>query len=263
VYPLPLLLNITKNEEHRKGAGKYSATTLQGCPRQVILMRQSPYAEDPEEYLPRFFGTLGHDTMYQELKDEGGAIAETRFYKSIDVDGVVFEVSGKMDWVLLDYQGGTMVVDFKNAGKRVKGMTAPTREEHVLQAGGVYPWLLDGGRPEFWTPAMEPFRVGDGVKIVVDQAEIDYFFTGSPRQTQKVKVPVMDPAFTEAYLRDRLRPFLNYETAGVLPPILPSTYVQKRNGTTEVKRHWMCNRCPVRALCDALDEAERSEDDEE
>lgn len=259
VYPLPLLKSIAGNEATRKGAGNYSATTLQGCARQVILMREAPYAENPEFYEARFFGTLGHDHMYQELKDEPDAIAEVRLFRDIEIDGRRYRISGKPDWVLPRYIGGGMVVDFKNAGKRVLGLSAPTRVEHEWQAGGVYPWLLADGEPEEVVPGMDEWLDAAGhLHIPVALAEIDYFYTGSPRQIQKVKVPVKSAAETEAYIRERMIDHVNWEEHGKLPPVLPSTYKKDRKtGELETVRHWMCQKCPVRGECDyrALEEA--------
>jgi hypothetical protein len=248
---------MKRNQEDRIDAGQYSATTMQQCPRFVQLAYNNDFIESPGDYFRRFRGNMGHDLMYQLLKDEPDMIAEIRFFKPITIDGVEFEISGKPDWVLPHYQDRGLIVDFKSTNKKVALLEGITTDDHYWQAN-IYRWLLWGGRPQEWTPFLERYA-GTGVLhkdrvfIELKGAEIDYFDMDHPK---KIKVPTAPFEEVENYIRDRMEPHVEFAQTGRLAPVLPSRFYKARTGPnkgqTVEQRHWKCDRCPLRQQCDEL-----------
>lgn len=228
--PLPLIVAMSKNSEERSDAG-ISATMLLDCPRKVILAQEVDYHERPSAYWARFRGTIGHLMMEAYGQGHDHIVQEVRRKKKIDVDGVIFEVTGKPDWIDVERK---LIIDFKS----IKSISAKpvnlgeAKEGHREQVS-VYRWLCHGGLN----------MVSNEVEFIpIDHAGILYFdMTG----TRKVSVALMDLEETEQFVVDRIRPLVQYKTTKKLPPFL-----EGKNGN----RSPLCNFCPVREECDARGE---------
>lgn len=219
---------MASNQEERKDAGMSATTILNICPRRVILEKEHDFTEPVDRYWARFRGTISH--LMMEAYDEGGEgiIQEVRFRKKVVVDGVEFEITGKMDHVdtvnqyILDYKS----IESVNRKPFNEGGYKP---EHAQQVS-VYRWLLSGGTN------METNEVVD---YPIRSAGIIYFDMKAPL---KVGVPLMSLEETEEFIIERLRPFVHYQQTGELPGFLLLD-----NG----KRHYFCGPCPLREICDA------------
>lgn len=210
------------NEDSREGAG-LSASGLMQCPRFEVLKKTYPYCEDPDDYYPRFRGTILHGGIEQFSLNQEGVISEVRYFR--ELDGV--RISGKMDEVLPDYMGVGKLTDFKSGGRRKLHPTMEVTPDHAAQVN-VYRWILEGNT------------------IPIGLLSIRYI---SDTTMQEVPVPLWSMEETEEFISEYLRKQEQF----ALPPILPSSYtVSRRTKETTEVRHWRCGFCPLRIECDAL-----------
>lgn len=228
--PYQVIYAMTQNKVERKDAG-LSATMLLDCPRRVILQQEEDYEERPSAFWPRLRGTLGHLLVERYGDGIGPAIAEVRFTKEIDIDGVKLTVTGKPDMVLPNHK---LIIDYKSNKNvddeyqpMVKGKAKP---EHVEQVN-IYRWLMAGGTN------METGEIAD---IDIDKAEIHYF--DLMRWMAPISVPVWPLAQAEAFIKTKARPLVAYKQNATLPPIMKDFWGD---------RHLFCSFCPVREQCDA------------
>jgi CRISPR/Cas system-associated exonuclease Cas4 (RecB family) len=220
-YPFFLLEAMRGNEDTRRDAG-ISASTLGACPRFVTLAGDHDYYESPQDYKARFTGSVIHGGI-EAYTSVPGVIAERRYYRQITLtDGRVVVISGKMDIVLPQWKHVGKIVDMKTGGRRQLTPTMEPYDSHTEQVNE-YRWILDD------PVDADPIRVGEAAIIYIKDGAM-----------QEVPVELWPLAVTEAHIRARLEELLLPE----LPPILPD----QSNG----KRHWKCDRCPLRDVCDSF-----------
>lgn len=228
--PYQVIYAMTQNKIERKDAG-LSATMLLDCPRRVILQAEEDYHERPSAYWPRLRGTLGHLLVERYGDGIGQHIAEVRFNKTLDIDGHALTVTGKPDMVLVDHK---LIIDYKSNKNvddeyqpMVKGKAKP---EHIEQVN-IYRWLMAGGTN---------MDTGESTIIDIEYGEIHYF--DLMKWMNPISVPIWPLAQTEAFIRTKARPLVQYQQRGTLPPILTDFWGD---------RHLFCSYCPVREHCDA------------
>lgn len=221
-YPFFLLEAMRSNEDSRRDAG-ISASTLGACPRFTILARDHDYVESPRDYLPRFTGTVIHGGI-EQFTSIPGVIAERRYFRTTHVDNEPITLSGKMDIVLPNWRGHGKIIDMKTGGRRQLTPTMEPYDSHTEQVN-VYRWILASPDDE------------DGIPI--EEASIIYIKDGA---TQEVPVELWPLEVTEAFVRQKVEELVVPD----LPPILPD----QPNGD----RHWKCQRCPLRVICDSYPE---------
>lgn len=230
-FPPSLMIAMARNKSERKDAG-ISATAILDCPRKVILTRETDYHERPSAYWARFRGTIGHLMHEHYAPDLDHIVQEVRRRKTIDVDGVPVEITGKPDWV--DVERG-LIVDFKSVKSvNVKPIKDGLPKEGHTEQVNVYAWLCAGGT-NMDTGEIEHFEIAKG--------GIQYFCMSG---TVKVGVDIWPLDETEAFVRERLRPQVRYQRTGELPP-----FWRDERGN----RHVLCNYCPVREVCDERGES--------
>lgn len=228
--PTSLIVAMSKNQEERKDAG-LSATALLDCARKVILSQEEEFYEKPSAYHARFRGTLTHLLIEEYGSGLEGVVQEQRVRKSLDVDGLQVEITGKPDWIDVNRK---LIVDYKscvslnrkpiNAGKPKDG--------HESQVN-IYRWLVAGG-------------INMVTNEVVDyDIELGGILYISMEGSRKVPVRIWSLDETEEFLRDRLRPHLEYKQTKRLPPILSNE---------KGERSYLCNYCALREACDAREE---------
>lgn len=224
--PYALIKGMSENGAERSDAGMSATMVLDVCPRRVILQQETDYYERPSKYWPRFRGTIGH--LMMEAYDEGGEgiVQEVRFTKDIVIDGVAVTLTGKADHC--DTVNG-YILDYKSVGsintKPINlGQPKPEHEQQI----SIYRWLTSGGTR---------MDTGETVDFGITRGALVYF---DMKGTRKIRAQLMSLDETEEFLIERLRPFVHYELTGELPPLL-------MNGR---KRHFFCDVCPVREVCD-------------
>lgn len=225
-HALPILVNMRKNGERRAGIG-ISSSVLGGCPRQHVLGQRNEYYEDPEDYYARWFGTFGHYAIEMD-GPYPGIIQEVRFYREVDVDGSLVEVSGQPDWIDLNLG---LIADHKMVGKKPY---AP-RPSHIRQLN-VYRWLVEGGYTKIPYPPGEETRLRPGEYSTwslppdswhnpipegfkVQELEVRYYHPGSKGRHAEFPVPVWPDESVQNYVVSKLRPFVNYQKTGNIAPL--------------------------------------------
>lgn len=134
-HSVPLLRAMQLNSTRRKGIG-ISSSVLSMCPRQYVLGEANDYYEDPAAYYPKWRGAFGHYAI--EMGGPYPGIAqEVRFYRTVNVLGLDFEISGQPDWVDVEHRH---IDDSKFVGFRPK----EPYKDHEAQIN-VYHWLMIGG----------------------------------------------------------------------------------------------------------------------
>jgi hypothetical protein len=224
---------MSKAKRERADAG-ISATMLLDCPRKVVLMAEEDYYEHPSKYWARFRGTIGHLMMEAYGSEEENVVQEVRFRKTVEVDGVDIEITGKMDWVDLTRK---LIIDFKSTKSinRKPIKDGEPKEDHPKQVS-IYRWLLWGGMNMETTDLLPEMKEQF---IEIERAGILYFDMSG---TKKVAAPLWSLDETEAFIIERLRPIAQYKQGGKLPPI----WMNERG-----YRHILCDWCALRDVCDA------------
>lgn len=228
--PYQIIYAMTRNKIERKDAG-ISATMLLDCPRRVILQQEHDYVEAPSAYWPRLRGTLAHLLVEQYSDGLEPKIAEIRFKKTITIEGLDFEITGKPDMILPDRK---LIIDYKS-NKDVDDQYQPmvkgkAKTEHVEQVN-IYRWLLAGGTN---------MDTGETVDIEIDKGEIHYF--DLMRWKEPIEVPIWPLDEIDLFLVKRIKPLLEYRLKGQMPPKMTDFFGD---------RHTWCSFCPLRDECDA------------
>lgn len=226
--PYQLIYAMTQNQIERKDAG-ISATMLLDCSRRVILQQEVDYQERPSAYWPRLRGTLAHLLVEQYSDGLEPKIAEVRFRRTIEIDGVSFEITGKPDMILPDRK---LIIDYKS-NKDVEDNYQPmkngkAKQEHVEQIN-IYRWLISGG---------VNMDTGEITNIDVEYGQILYFDLMKWRDPISVDIWPLDQ--TEEFIRNKVTPLYNYKKTGELPPKLTDFFGDA---------HIFCSFCPLRAEC--------------
>lgn len=278
IHPPHLLVAMKDNEGSRADAG-LSVTTLLGCHRRAQLAASHEYYEDPAVMEARFKGTLVHEGMERLLGEQDGVIVEKRFARNAWIGDSAESsvqhtqaITGKMDMVLLDYEGGARIVDFKSAGRRSLHPDMVPTQAHVEQVN-VYRWILEDGYEVEHTELHPGDEEGYGrltyqapVNIKVGSAAILYI---GDTGMQEVEIPLWPLEMTEQFVADKVNEYASMK----LSPILPDRVIRKRSTANQAKivwgdeddlieddptppvqvlPHWMCTNCALFDICRSL-----------
>lgn len=212
-HPLPILVAMDKERTGREGVG-FSSSTLSQCPRQFVLGHRNDYYENPDDYYPRWMGTLGHLAVESSGPYEG-VVQEVRYSHTINVDGTTVELSGQPDWYDRDAR---RVDDYKYTGYP---LSSP-RDEHEAQLN-VYAWLLENNGLE------------------VETARVIYLHpksrTTGKRQTT-FNIPLWSTEAVERYIVGKLSPHVQYQKDNNIVRL-----------TLPVEDAWKAQFCPFRHGC--------------
>jgi hypothetical protein len=226
--PYQLIYAMGQNQVERKDAG-ISATMLLDCARRVVLQKEVDYYEHPSAFWPRLRGTLAHLLVEQYSDGLEPKIAEVRFRRTIEIDGVAFEITGKPDMILPERK---LIIDYKS-NKNVEDNYQPMKDgkakkEHIEQIN-IYRWLIGGG---------VNMDTGEITNIDIEEGQILYF--DLMRWKEPISVPIWTLEETEEFIRERVRPLYIHETTGELPPKLTDFFGDA---------HAFCSFCPLRKEC--------------
>ena len=198
-HSLPLLLTMAGKEDSRSGAG-YSASVINGCPRQYLLAQEIDYYESPAAYYNRWRGDMMHLGQIVGSPHGNHLIQEVRLFRPIEVDGIEFTVSGQPD----EYNKITSQLTDHKSTNRIPTAPYPEHERQI----NIYTWLLEGAGYH------------------VESARIHYF---DMKREQFQDVQLWDTEAVEAYIRRRLKAFALHEKTGDLPGPLPPDESWKAN----------------------------------
>jgi hypothetical protein len=176
---------MQNNAERRAGIG-ISSSVLALCPRQHVLQERNDYYEDPEKYYQRWRGSFGHYAI-EMGGPYPGVVQEVRFYRTMEVDGVSFTISGQPDWIDTTRR---RLEDHKFVGWPPKEL----KPDHEAQVN-VYKWLIEDQGYE------------------VDSAAVNYLHTKGYIQFE---VPLWTTPAVEGYIRRKLVPHARYIKTGNL-----------------------------------------------
>jgi len=211
----------------------------QNCPRKVILQNENPFYEHPNDVYQRVRGTVHHLLIEKYSEGLEPYIAEVRFKKTVEVDGVLFVITGKPDMIQIEQY---LLIDYKSTGD-VQNEWKPMRkrlaqEEHIAQIN-IYRWIVWGGEATEDDPQGN-VKKGDIVHLEINEAGVQYM---DMKVQKKVGATLWTLEEAEAFVVNALRPHAHYAKTGVLPPIISDVWGN---------RHLFCNYCAVRDLCDEL-----------
>lgn len=227
-HSLSLLSAMKMNAERRAGIG-ISSSVLNMCPRQHILSERNDYYEAPQDFYNRWRGSFGHYAI-EMGGPYPGIVQEVRFYRTIDVDGTPFTISGQPDWVDVDKRH---ISDAKFVGRAPK----QPYQDHENQVN-VYAWLLEGG--EVWGDCTV-----DGLYRRGGNEHCNPLPEGWEAQTASVNymdakgehihpLSIWTDEARERFIRERLRPHKIYKETGNLAQI----------GVRGTEESWKSKFCP-------------------
>ena len=254
-FTAPVLKGIAERNGGRGFVG-WSATTILGCPRAARLKGLIDYYLDPAEAYWAFRGQIAHAIV--EDAAGRGVMTETRFARTVTIDGVPVLVTGQPDVV---YPERGHLVDYKTTKKVPQGWFTYTCLDcgQVMQEGkwklrrGVRKTCPHCGRNHSSSEVRKALAVGPprpygshtaqiniyawlvADHVAVRSAEVVYL---DMERMVRVPVELWDPERTEAMVGERLAPL----AAAELPPALADDAPGK----------WRCKYCDVQAACDAL-----------
>lgn len=215
-HSLPLLSAMKMNADKRAGIG-ISSSVLNVCPRQFILSEREDFYEDPKDFYNRWRGSFGHYAL-----EMGGPypdiVQEVRFYRTMDVDGVPFTISGQPDWIDI---GCRHISDAKFVGYAPKG----PYQDHENQVN-VYAWLVEGG----YTMEENGHRyIPAGWRT--ETASVNYM---DAKGEHVYPITLWTTEAMERFVRERLRPHKQYQETGCLDGI----------GIHDRDQEWKARYCP-------------------
>lgn len=216
-FPEPLLAAM----ESSRSDDTPSASVLSGCMRQFRLKRSVPYYEKVTNNLSAIFGTAFHLLMEQHRKERlrPGEHSERKLGGVLNVDGVDVTLSGTVDFL----REGELISDWKSKRFIPVGWKPP--KKHKAQVN-VYNWLA----------AQNGYGTVPHWELVYVSQTWLARFTGDMR-------PLAD---TEGWMRKQLRPWLESERTGALPPPVPELFQPSdKDGSLPEP----CGFCPVREAC--------------
>lgn len=259
MHPLPLIKFMANKESSREGVG-LSATGIIACARQNVLLTETDYYEDPDNFMAAFRGEIWHDGFEKWLRDEPDITSETRLEKAVEIildgESIWVVLSGKPDQV---HRPRGLVTDTKSVGRNVVCDPVKLSEkqydfcermrlkepypEHEAQVN-IYAWMHREGH-----------EVGTGLPVDVRITRGGIIYIGNDgKRSRKFPVRIWSDEEQDAYVAARVRPRAIYERTGELPDLLPAERIIKARNTGKkyVKRNFKCDFCPVRSTCDAL-----------
>lgn len=224
-YPFPLIKAMRDNSLGRPKHG-VSTTDLLGCTRFFVLSKDHDYVESPGDYEARFKGTVIHSGFEELAKGEPDVEAEIRYEREFIYDGHTYTITGKPDCRLVKWKGIGRLIDQKSAGRRKLHPDMQASEDHQRQLN-MYRWILQGND--------------------IEVGSLVIWYVGDTDMVQ-VEVPIWDDHLVEEMIRSLIMQ-IHYND---LPPILPSTFTRsRRTGEVTERRHWKCDSCPLREVCDS------------
>ena len=228
-FPTFALKIMRDNDRKRVGAG-YSATTLLNCPRAVALLEQYDYYEDLESGWNKIRGELIHMAYEAEPDIPQGVIKEQRLRKTVLVDGVPINVTGKADEIDVI---NASIIDLKFTGV----IPEQDKVDHIAQYN-IYAWLCDGGVFIRDDPT-QGIKAGDTLNLTIKNGGMHYLTLKRKKKRdgriilpwRKVAYPLWDAAKTEALVIERLTPLVRFRQTRMLPTCNPYY----------TERHWTCD----------------------
>ncbi len=212
--PTPLLKAMRDNAKTRLDAG-VSASTILACAREHALSETYDYYESAISGYNKYRGTLTHMMMETDDSPPEGVIRERRIERYIDIKGVPFRISGKMDYV--DTQRKALV-DFKSKH------TLPKKpdERHEAQLA-IYAYLLADGRF---------CDTGETIQLIIEKVGIHYltFETKEERAWLKMNYPLWPLDKTADMVYNRASVLAEWQQTKILP----------RCNSYTVNRYWKC-----------------------
>lgn len=201
--PTALLKDARDNSKKRKGAG-ISVSTLLQCPKAYAMEKIHDLYIPVHQQYNMFRGTAAHATIEGEPDLPEWIIRERRAY--IEVDGT--RVTGQIDELDTKYK---VITDFKS-GHTIKKQI---NDSHVAQLM-IYRYMCKYGK---WLD--DHSEIGVDVEIVANHYLTWNTKAGS--QFEKRAYPVWEDAYTEALIKKRLQPIVDFNTTGVVPECAPYT----------------------------------------
>lgn len=201
--PTAMLKDARDNTKRRKGAG-ISVSTLLQCPRAYAIEKTYDLYEPLPSMYNKFRGTSVHSIFENEPDIPDWIIRERRAY--VEIDGT--RVTGQIDE--LDTKFG-IITDFKS-GHTIKKQI---NENYVAQLM-IYRFMCKYGK---WLD--DDSEINVDVKIVAN-----HYLTWNTKegsQFQKRTYPIWEDEYTEALIKKRLRPIVEFNVNGVLPDCNPYT----------------------------------------
>lgn len=244
------------------GVESFTPSRLLGCVRQPVIMGDSDYYVDVDQAYPALRGNMIHALM--ERATYPGAllvIREHRFSQTVMTKEGPKPFTGKADVVVVkSIRDGVIyvkVIDYKSTGEIGHDMTE-ARMSHQLQIN-MYAWLATQELPAL-------LELPNHI-VVVDELEIVYcsmkkirrFTSAGSRQTRGKRKTVRPLSYeqitlaplnfwsihkTGLYIRHKIEERLDAKVK--LPDIL------------EGDDAWLCNYCPVFAVCHQIGNADAS-----
>lgn len=217
-----------------------------------------------------------HEGMERMLSGYHNVIQEKRYGRTIHFergdDSYTVPITGKMDLILPDFDGGARIIDFKSAGRRKLGPDMVPSESHVEQVN-VYRWILAHGYEVEYTEYTKGDLGRDGFGKVMIQRPVDMsvgsaaiLYIGDTAM-QEVEIPLWPLDMTVAFVEQKVREY----TSKALAPILPDRVYRKRStakdpvivwddddipapdpGGIVVEPHYFCTTCALFDLCRSL-----------
>jgi len=205
----PMIRAIHASWKDSATRNPFSASSLCGCPRRVILVHKLDYGADPAKEVAAMRGTLFHSMLERYMDEKNNERGEDRF--AADFEGV--EITGSPDFLSLNV---SELVDYKTIEK-----LPPYKHpyvHHKIQIN-IYRWLLGQ----------------NGIQI--NRMIIQYLSMAGVKKCEAIRIPDEE---LEAMIRERVsaikRGFENEDWENNLPPILDWKDIQ-------------CSWCPVKTQC--------------
>jgi hypothetical protein len=124
-------------DEYDHESDTISATKLLKSPRQVILEKRhkDELEIDVSELVSSKFGTAIHNSFELAFKDKPEYRQEERHYKTVNIDGTEFKVSGKFDFIL-----NNIIHDIKTTSTWT--YVFGSNDQKYIEQLSIYRWLL-------------------------------------------------------------------------------------------------------------------------
>ena len=251
-----------EDPDREPGVESFTPTRLLGCPRQPVLMSDADYYVDVEQAYPATRGNMVHALM-EKARYPGAVkvIREKRFATTAMTKYGPQPFTAKPDLIVVQdmYMAETgpnpvwkihvKIVDYKSTADIGHDMTE-AKFEHQLQVN-MYAWVVSQCLPDFLELP--------GAEVVVDAVEIVYcsmrkirrFTSGGPRVT-KGKRKTLKPLTYEPLTLQAIKLWTMPQMGRYIARRI-ETYIDAREvalpNILEGDDAWLCNYCPVFALC--------------
>jgi hypothetical protein len=220
-----------------RASAHISATMLTAtCPRQLRLLQDEEWYENPETGFPKFRGTMGHAMV--ERYPQPGCIYEQRFEAPLTLsNGSVVKITGQLD--KLDPVYGHIEDGKTKDDAKINRLKEP-EDAHIWQLN-IYRWLVYYGSPQiaitqdsFGTPLATALVPGTPSQITVRSLRLVYW---SMKKPVMLVPPLIDLDDIEEFIRARADTISN--------PTLPAIPDELDPLKSKLCLDW----CPVRSAC--------------